>query len=364
MLAGGCRLATEQAPPTPRPAQADAHQLVLRLPSPSLDGPGIAPIRSDNASPQPGGIETANDARAIGQGTIRLVQGVSSRGEEPIPPPQLAAPVAGLTLPKNLPGADAPPIAIPSDASQQQRTKLIDRLFPPLPGFRPPERFEPLPDGRALALDDLQAVVRENSPLLRQARADVLTARGRAINAGAYPNPQLGYEMDTVGTLGTAGYQGGMWNQTIKTAGKLGLARSAARMDVRNAELALRKARIDLATNVQAGYFAVLVAQQWVEVSHALVKFTDEVYRVQVDRLRAGDAAAYEPAQLRVLAVQARAAEVRARNRQIAAWRSLPRLWACPRCSPRPWRAARKCRFQQCPTTPCCRTSWQRIRTC
>lgn len=349
VLAAGCQLPREPAKPQHQPAQTAATTQppsVVRL-----------PIANESFSSDP--FAQSNEAQANSTATarpvdpllandppqpaaIRLVQGQELAQElqpagpppEPVPPLRPSPSSMGLSLPKDLPGANAPPLSMPSSASPDQRSAIIDQLFPKLPGLQPPVPFAPGPDGHPLSLDDLLQIARESSPTLRQARADIVAARGKAIDVGAYPNPQLGYEMDTVGTLGTAGYQGGLWNQTIKTAGKLELARSAAMMDVRNANLALRKANVDLATSVQAGYFAVLVAQEWVRVSHALVQFTDEAYRVQVDQVRGGEAAAYEPAQLRVIAFQARAAAVQARNRHVAAWMQLTATLGVPAMPP------------------------------
>ena len=62
-------------------------------------------------------------------------------------------------------------------------------------------------------------------------------------------------------------------------------------MDLHNAELALRRARSDLATQVRNAYFAVLVAKETVRVNRALAHFTDEVYRLQAQMLAGGFAA-------------------------------------------------------------------------
>jgi outer membrane protein, heavy metal efflux system len=348
LLAAGCQLAGEStqeclSPQTTERSPSAGQTAVVRLPPAQetvfdIDMASAAAPRPVCRANLVTGTETGADVNP-GRGAIRLVQGQESQpaglpSSEQIPALRPSPPSMGLTLPKNLPGADAPRLSMPPDASPDERSAIVDRLFPKLPQLPSPVQFGPGPKGRALSLDDLLAIARDNSPLLRQARADIVAARGKAVDVGAYPNPQLGFEMDTVGTLGTAGYQGGLWNQTFKTAGKLGLARSAAMMDVRNAGLALRKANVELATSVQAGYFAVLVAQEWVRVSQALVQFTDEVYRVQVDQLRGGEAAAYEPAQLRAISMQARAAAVQARNRHISAWMQLAATLGVPAMPP------------------------------
>ena len=50
---------------------------------------------------------------------------------------------------------------------------------------------------------------------------------GRAVQAGLYPNPTVGYEADRIGAAGTAGeMQGAFIDQTIVAAGKLRLSRA------------------------------------------------------------------------------------------------------------------------------------------
>jgi len=130
-------------------------------------------------------------------------------------------------------------------------------------------------------------------------------ARGAVIQSAAFPNPNIFWESDTVGT-GGAGYQGGGFDQPIKGANKIKLAKAAAEMDLKNAELALKKAQNDLATQVRSNYFAVLVALENIKASYALAVFTENVYKRQLNLLKADQAAPYEPIQLRPLAFQAR----------------------------------------------------------
>jgi cobalt-zinc-cadmium efflux system outer membrane protein len=237
--------------------------------------------------------------------------------------------------PAELPGADAPPIRIPLDLSKEEREKLIDGLYPTLPPLGAEPQPQSGPEGRPLTLADLQNLARTNSPLLRQPAADVQAAWGAVIQAGAYPNPNFGYQSDTVGTSDTAGFQGLYLEQTFKTAGKLELARASATMAWQNAQVAFRKAQNDVATQVRSNYFAVLVALENVKISSALARFTDEIYRIQVDQLRAGVVAAtYEPMQLRVQAIQARANLVQARNRYTSAWKQLAASLGLPGMKP------------------------------
>lgn len=250
----------------------------------------------------------------------------------------LLLPKGGLTLPSELhPGGPVPLIKLPplTPETEGARKQALEQLFPPLPALGDDAPYPVGPEGRSLCLADLQRLAIANSPLIKQATARVEEARGQAIQAGLGPNPIVGYEGDTSGTTGGAGYQGGFVEQTIKTANKLQLARAVAAIDLKNADLALFNAQTELATTVRSGYFAVLVAQESVRLNRALVRFTTDVYKIQVEQVkRGGFAAPYEPMYLRALAMQARGSLVQARNRRTSAWKQLAANMGLPGLPP------------------------------
>jgi cobalt-zinc-cadmium efflux system outer membrane protein len=243
--------------------------------------------------------------------------------------------VERLTVPlAEVPGA-APPFKIPPWEKKPTPAyrAAIDKYFPPLPDVGPNPGPQPSPTGQPLTLADLQKLAFTNSPLLRQAASDVEAALGAFIQAGAYPNPALAYQASSQSTSGGPMY-GGSVQQTIKTMGKLKLAQAAAQMDLENARLAYRRAETDLMATVRGGYFAVLVAQENIRANRALVRLTDEVYKVMVENARAGGAAPYEPTQLAVFAAQARAGLITARNSYTLAWRQLAASLGLPGMPP------------------------------
>ena len=87
----------------------------------------------------------------------------------------------------------------------------------------------PGPDGRPFTLSDFQHIAAVNSPQLKQAAADVETARGNMLQANAYPNPTLSYQFTPSSDGSTPGADGVGIDQTIKTAGKLALANRRGR---------------------------------------------------------------------------------------------------------------------------------------
>jgi cobalt-zinc-cadmium efflux system outer membrane protein len=247
--------------------------------------------------------------------------------------------VQPLEIPSAIPGSAAPPLRLPPTrpgATQEEQRNAIEGLFTELNVIPPVAEPIPAPGQPPLTLSQLQAMAMTRNPLIRQAASDVEAARGNMIQAGAYPNPHVGYQCDDMNTGLTAGYQGGAVGQTIVTGGKLRLAKASAGVDLHNAELALRRARYDLATQVRSNYLSVLVARKRIQVNNALAQFADRVYRLQAKRVAAGQAAAYEPLQLRVLAVQAQAQLIQSNHEYEAAWRKLAITLNSPDMTPTP----------------------------
>ena len=289
---------------------------------------GATPSATATASP----IDTSVRAAAFTQ------PAPSSPTPETVPPPpadRTAFSHQLLQIPGDLPGSEAPPIRLPAfNPSQPQPDRLaeIERLFRALP--ESPATMQPVEGAAPLTLAELQDMALQESPLVRQAMADVQAARGAAIQAGAYPNPTVAFQEDTVNTGGTAGYQGVGVSQTLPTGGKLALARRAANVDVQNAELTLCRTRNELVTQVRSNYYAVLVATRRIKVNRALSEFAEQVYRAQIGRTKTGQAAPYEPLQLRVLVVQARAQLIQSQNEYGAAWRRLAATLNAPDMCP------------------------------
>jgi cobalt-zinc-cadmium efflux system outer membrane protein len=243
-----------------------------------------------------------------------------------------------IEVPKDLPGADVPALRPPRRVPEDQRTPeneaaysaAISKLYPKLP--EPP----PLSEGpvqvprQTLTLEELEQMALANSPIIPQYQSDVTGQAGSAIQAGTHPNPLFGFEQDTVGSAGTRNYQGVYATQLIKTAGKLELAQAIENVDLMNTQLTLRQARNDLLTQVRRQYFALLVAREAVRINESIVRFTHELYRIQVDQVTEGEAAAFEPAQLLIFVYQARGALNAAQNRYKSAWQQLTSILNVP----------------------------------
>lgn len=214
-----------------------------------------------------------------------------------------------------------------------QRRERLRREFPPLRPPGPDYRGSNGPFGHPLTLAELQRLGLSNSPLIKQAVASVEKMRGLAVQAGLPPNPTIGFEDDTFGTTGGAGYVGGFMEQMFITGGKLRLRRAVAAMDLRNAEVALRRAQMDLATQIRTNYFQLLVACENMRINRIVFAFTQALYEVQAREMR-GRAeltiAAYEPMYLRALAHTAETNLIQARMSYVTYWKQLTAALGLP----------------------------------
>lgn len=259
---------------------------------------------------------------------------------QPTDPVEAEEPSPGkeFQVPPVLPGADAPPLDVPEfdpNTPFEKQKEQIREIYKPLPKT-PEAAFSPeLAETARISLAELQQLAYDNSPVLAAAMTRVEQARGRAIQAGLYPNPATGYIADAINTGNTDGRQGVFAKQTIVTADKLNVRRSVQWQDVVNAEYELRRTEIDLATKVRRNYVRVLIAQERLKLAQALEKLFKRTYKAHINLVAGGESAAYEPLQLRVFAVQAQNNAIEAGNDYVAAWRQLAAVMNRPDFQPR-----------------------------
>jgi outer membrane protein, heavy metal efflux system len=227
-----------------------------------------------------------------------------------------------LNIPNGVPGTEVPRIGPFKDKADKE--SALKKLYGPLDALPEEPKALPGPGGRPYTLADLQDIAALNSPSLKQAASDVRAADGNLIQARTYANPTLAVGFYPSNDGETAGVPGFFFDQKISTFGKMKLATAAAQKAYDNAELALKRARSDLSTQVRTAYFNLLVAKETVRVNRAVSILTDEIYRYQVRILeKGGFAASYEPASLGAQAWTARLALLQSINTYQIAWMQL-----------------------------------------
>jgi len=282
--------------------------------------PGVIPVRPTDGKPAPPS-GTASPEKKTSQLTSPPLDLQTTAFMQADSGKEAKAEQQGLHVPADLPGSEAQEIQLSKD--DKVREEQLRNLYPELPPLPEVPDALPGPNGHPFTLSDLQRLAVENSLTLDQMASDVQAAKGNLIQARLYPNPTFSYEADNVNSAGTAGFQGFALSQPLRSAGKLKLQAAAAEMDLRNAELALKRARFDLATQVRNAYVNLLVAKETVRVTRALSVFTDDIYRLQADLVKAAQAASYEPIALRAQAGIARLSYRQAIQTYLYAWKQL-----------------------------------------
>jgi cobalt-zinc-cadmium efflux system outer membrane protein len=281
-----------------------------------------APATAENADPP----VPAGPSRRLAATLPKLDLVVARTSARPGSQPERSAaddsqPKLQLQIPKDLPGSEAPPIAIPLEPTAAERA--LGRLYPELPPLPTEPQVLPGPDGKPYTLADFQRLAAAHSPTLRQAASDVEAAKGLLIQAKTYPNPIASYLVDPSNNNSTAGVQGGALEQIIITGGKMKLGVAAAQKNLDNAILALKRARSDLSTAVRNAYFTVLVDVETLIVTRAQARLADDIFRLQVGLQKGTQAAAYEPTALRAQAFTNRLAYRQAIASYIYDWKAL-----------------------------------------
>jgi cobalt-zinc-cadmium efflux system outer membrane protein len=286
-------------------------------PAPGAEAPALPPAPQGT---NPAGAGPAGSAQVDVQTSKLLLTSYEADASQQLEPTQ-APKKFEPKIPPELPGSEAKAIDIP--AGDAAKRDAIARIYPKLPPLAVEPVAQPSPEGRAYTLADLQFIAAGNSPELRQAASDVEAARGAVIQARAYPNPTTGWEIAPSNDGSVPSAQGPFIDQKIVTSGKLKIASASAEMDLRNAELALRRARSDLATRVRQTYYALLVAKETMRVNRALARFSDDVYVLHTGLLQAGTPGPYEPLALRAQAYAVRLSYDQSIQTYLMAWKQL-----------------------------------------
>jgi cobalt-zinc-cadmium efflux system outer membrane protein len=171
---------------------------------------------------------------------------------------------------------------------------------------------------------DKPVLALHGNPTLAQAAANVEAARGRAVQAGLYPNPTAGYEADRIGAAGTAGeMQGAFVDQTIVTAGKLRLSRAKYAHEVSQMEAQALAQEYRVLNGVRVRSYQLLAMQRLLDVRAELLQVAEDAVTTTEDLANVGAANKADLLQARIEARQERVALENARALYQAAWQQL-----------------------------------------
>ncbi|WP_240761428.1 TolC family protein [Nitrosococcus wardiae] len=154
----------------------------------------------------------------------------------------------------------------------------------------------------ALSLRELEMLARQHNPTLVQAEAQVKSEHAKALQAGLYPNPIMGYVGEQIGVKGTVGeFQGGFIRQEIVTAGKLRLSREKFQARASAAEFLAVAQMYRVMNAVRMQFYRTLGAVRRLEIQKELLKTAEDTRVTVQEMFNVGQANQADLHQVRVL---------------------------------------------------------------
>ena len=148
------------------------------------------------------------------------------------------------------------------------------------------------PSAPAITLEQLEQLALHNNPTGAAAAAGIDAARERTRQAGAFPNPVIGYSGEELksGDLDRRGEHGVFVEQTIPLGGKLRLSRNVLQKTIDHAEALRDLQRLRILSSVRQAYYSVLLTERRIEVQERLAALASEAVGVTAQLFNVGAA--------------------------------------------------------------------------
>jgi cobalt-zinc-cadmium efflux system outer membrane protein len=174
----------------------------------------------------------------------------------------------------------------------------------------------PLP----ITLAELEQLALHNNPTAAAAAAGIDAARGRARQAGAWPNPVIGYSGEEIktGDLDRRGEHGFFVEQTVPLGGKLRLSRDILLKTVDQAEAIRELQRLRILSSVRQTFYAVLLAERRVTLQERLAALVSEAVGVTAQLFNVGAADRPDHLEIEIESRRAQLQVNRSKNEVIA----------------------------------------------
>lgn len=246
----------------------------MRLPKP------LAAVKGGQALATKG-FALTSALTAFGCGSVPVVR--------PDPPP------SALTSRSPAP---APVVPVSANLPAGEQAPLPERL--PTPA-RPPAESALPQNGGVLTLAAVEQLAIANNPTLIQAQAQVDGTLGKALQAGLWPNPVLGYQAEKIGSEGTPGeFQGGFVRQEIVTAQKRRVSREKYLARAEAAEFVALAQQRRVVNDIRRLFWRAAGAARVVGVREQLLKNAEDRLATTEELFNVGQATTVEVRQARV----------------------------------------------------------------
>lgn len=182
--------------------------------------------------------------------------------------------------------------------------------MPPIEAPLPhPAAEQPKHSAKGMTLEQALQMADQSHPELAVARARIDAAEGRAKQAGAFPNPEVGVKMESArfsgGITDDAEFLAGVV-QPIPLGGRLGAARRVEELDRQRLAREFDVKRLEIRRRVQGAFATVLYLEQVLKAQQEALSSWESAVKIARARVEAGDAIQEEVARVEIEVVRVR----------------------------------------------------------
>jgi cobalt-zinc-cadmium efflux system outer membrane protein len=188
-----------------------------------------------------------------------------------------------------------------------------------------------------LRLEDLESMALESNPTVAQSEASIRAAEGRRRQAGAFPNPVVGYMGEELGLrapFSRGGEHKVFAEQTIPLGGKLGKSRRIFAREKEQVEALAEAQRARVLNSVRSLYYDALGAQRLVELRVELARLSSDAVEITKELYNVGQADKPDYLEIEIEAQRAEIDRLRAENDREQVWRALGAMVGKPELRP------------------------------
>ena len=184
----------------------------------------------------------------------------------------------------------------------------------------PSAQAQTKPAGNPITLSELEQLALQNNPTTTAASAGIDAARGQTRQAGAWPNPVIGYTSQEIktGNLDIQGEYGFFVEQTIPLGGKLRLSRDVFQKAIDQAEAVRDLQRLRILSSVRETFYSVLLTERRIEVQERLAALASEAVGVTAQLFNVGAADRPDYLEIEIEAQRVQLRLNRAKNELVA----------------------------------------------
>jgi cobalt-zinc-cadmium efflux system outer membrane protein len=187
--------------------------------------------------------------------------------------------------------------------------------------------------GPMMTLAEVERIAIEKNPTLAQAEAAIRAAQGRRKQAGLFPNPIVGYQLEegAFRAFNDKSEHFAFIEQTIPLGGKLRKSRNVFEREVAQAEIEAAAQKQRVVNHVRMLYYEAVGAQQLVDLRTELARIAREAVKTTTELVNVGQADRPDHLESEIELHRAELELESARNDLRQAWQTLTSVIGEPR---------------------------------